>query len=221
MDGLSNLTKEQLLSILGNGGATKKPRKKQVLDDEKKEKMLLKLAEMREIAKTNRENKKKLQNESAKPDEIPIQQVDIFEKKYGSVFEKMTDILTDLNNNTKDVLKLKKEKISKKQSEPEPKPEPKLEVKPESINEPKPVSLSITETPTIENGGMVAKFDQGNYVGLEQSKIASIKQVNQIQMVQQQSISNPSQPLAIQSFAKKLTPMPNRDMFSKNKYQKF
>lgn len=214
MDGLSNLTKEQLLSILGNGGATKKPRKKQVLDDEKKEKMLLKLAEMREIAKTNRENKKKLQSESVKSDEIPIQQVDIFEKKYGSVFERMTDILTDLNNNTKDALKLKKEKISKKQSEPEPKLE--------SINEPKPISLSITETPTIENGGMVAKFDQGNYVGLEQVKIASIKQVNQTQMVQQQSISNPSsQPLAIQSFAKKLTPMPNRDMFSKNKYQKF
>lgn len=218
MDGLSNLTKEQLLSILGNGGATKKPRKKQVLDDEKKEKMLLKLAEMREIAKSNREAKKKLIDESVKSDEIPIQQVDIFEKKYGSVFEKMTDILTDLNNNTKDVLKLKKEKISKKQSEPEPKPEPKLEL----INEPKPVSLSITETPTIENGGMVAKFDQGNYVGLEQSKIPTIKQVNQTQMVQQQSISNPSsQPLAIQSFAKKLTPMPNRDMFSKNKYQKF
>lgn len=214
---MENLTKEQLLSILGNGGATKKPRKKQVLDDEKKEKMLLKLAEMREIAKTNRESKKKLQSETTKPDEIPIQQVDIFEKKYGSVFEKMTDILTDLNNNTKDALKLKKEKISKKQSEPEPKPEPKLEL----INEPKPVSLSITETPTIENGALVAKFDQGNYVGLEQVKIPTIKQVNQTQMVQQQSISNPSQPLAIQSFAKKLTPMPTRDMFSKNKYQKF
>lgn len=216
---MENLTKEQLLTMISNT-STKKPRKKQVLDDEKQTKMLLKLSQMRDIAKANREAKKKATEDStvAKPD---LNQIDIFEKKYGTVFEKMTDILVDLNNNTKDVLKLKREKAIKKELPPASVPEPISA--PAPISAPEPKEIIQKELPTIENGGVVPKFEQGNYIGLEavKSPIISINKINETQMMKQQSISNPLQPLTQQSIAKKLTPMPSRDMFSKNKHQRF
>ena len=72
----------------------KKDRKKPVLDDDKKNAMLDKLASMRETVKQNREKKKgAVADIFNKSKDADIDQ--IFEKKYGSKFDKMTDLLID------------------------------------------------------------------------------------------------------------------------------
>ena len=75
------------------------------LSEEKKLAMLERLADMRETVKKNREAKKVV-DPIIKEKEIDA----IFEKKYGTKFDKMTELLTDLNENTKETLKIKKEK---------------------------------------------------------------------------------------------------------------
>ena len=122
---MDKLTKEELLALL-----EKKPRKQRKpadLDEEKKMAMLERLAAMRETVKKNREAKKMVMEGPVREKEIDA----VFEKKYGSKFEKMNELLTDLNENTREVVKMKKEKAAKrelKEKEVEVK-EVKLEVK--------------------------------------------------------------------------------------------
>jgi hypothetical protein len=117
---MEKLSKEELLQLLTNGDKQKKPRKKPDLDEEKKLAMLDRLATMRETVKKNREAKK---SESPAIREKDIDEV--FEKKYGTKFDKMAELLTDLNENTKEVVKMKKEKAAKREIKPEPEPETK------------------------------------------------------------------------------------------------
>ena len=129
---MEKLSKDELLALINNK-PEKKPRKKPDLSEDKKIAMLERLADMRETVKKNREAKK-VADPIVKEKEIDA----IFEKKYGTKFDKMTELLTDLNENTKETLKIKKEKIAKKAEEKkveEKKPEPvALEVKPKPEN---------------------------------------------------------------------------------------
>jgi hypothetical protein len=109
---MEKLSKEELLRILASSEKPKKARKQANLDDEKKIIMLERLASMRETVKNNREAKKALVQTDAQIKEKAIDEV--FEKKYGSKFDKMTELLTELNTNTIEVVKLKKEKAAKK-----------------------------------------------------------------------------------------------------------
>tara|TARA_R110000868_G_scaffold226606_2_gene479257 strand:- start:859 stop:1344 length:486 start_codon:yes stop_codon:yes gene_type:complete len=108
---MDKLSKEELLALINN--KPKKERKKPDLSEEKKLAMLERLADMRETVKKNREAKKTIIDPIVKEKEIDA----IFEKKYGSKFDKMNELLTDLNENTKETLKIKKEKLAKKAEE--------------------------------------------------------------------------------------------------------
>jgi hypothetical protein len=133
---MDKLSKEELLALLAKStDKPRKERKKPDLSEEKKIAMLERLAVMREKVKENREKKKSLVVDDVKVKERDIDEV--FEKKYGSKFEKMADLLTDLNENTKEVVKMKKEKIAKREAV-------KLEIKEEEIK-PTPV----VSTPTV------------------------------------------------------------------------
>jgi len=110
---MDKLSKEELLQILAKSEKPRKPRKKPDLDEEKKVAMLERLSVMREKVKENREAKKRAaEGSTAISKEKEIENV--FEKKYGSHFEKMNDLLTDLNENTKETLRIKKEKATAK-----------------------------------------------------------------------------------------------------------
>lgn len=127
---MDKLSKEELLKLLSNSEKPRKSRKPADLDEDKKSAMLERLAAMRETVKQNREAKKSLVVDAQKEKEQAIDAV--FEKKYGSKFDRMNELLMDLNENTKETLKIKKEKLAKKAEvkEPEVKPdEVKLEVK--------------------------------------------------------------------------------------------
>ena len=118
---MDKLNKEELLKILAEKIQEKprKERKKPSLDDEKKVAMLERLAAMRETVKQNREKRKSAvaaEFHKNKEDEIDK----VFEKKYSTKFDKMTDLLTDLNENTKETLKLKKEKLVAKAAAAKP-----------------------------------------------------------------------------------------------------
>jgi uncharacterized protein YoxC len=142
---MDKLSKEELLKLLANAEKPRKQRKKPDMDTEKKMEMLERLASMRETVKKNREAKKELIQTDVQVKEKDIDAV--FEKKYGSKFEKMAELLTDLNENTKEVVKMKKEKIAKREAkEKQPEPEIKLEVK-ETLAKPAPppVTLAIPQ----------------------------------------------------------------------------
>jgi hypothetical protein len=132
---MDKLSKEELLKILATSEKPRKQRKAQVLDEEKQIAMLERLASMRETVKKNREAKKANAHEEVNLKEKEID--DVFEKKYGSKFDKMNELLTDLNENTKEQLKLKREKANKK-----------AEIKPEEIKKEseKEVKLQIRES---------------------------------------------------------------------------
>jgi hypothetical protein len=123
---MDKLSKEELLALINN--KPKKERKKPDLSEDKKLAMLERLADMRETVKKNREAKK-----TAEP-VVNEKQIDaIFEKKYATKFDKMTELLTDLNENTKETLKIKKEKLAKKTEERKVEPVT-LEVKTKAEN---------------------------------------------------------------------------------------
>lgn len=149
---MDKLSKEELLKILATSEKPRKQRKAQVLDEEKQIAMLERLASMRETVKKNREAKKTNAHEEIK--EID----DVFEKKYGSKFDKMNELLTDLNENTKEQLKLKREKANKKAEikteeikKSEDKPEVKLQIResvatPQTMTSiPKPVASVVNK----------------------------------------------------------------------------
>lgn len=116
---MDKLSKEELLKLIATSEKPKKARKKPDLDEEKKLAMLERLANMRETVKKNREAKKTVETPAIKEKDID----EVFEKKYGTKFDKMNELLTDLNENTKEVVKLKREKAAKREIKPEPEPE--------------------------------------------------------------------------------------------------
>lgn len=117
---MEKLSKEELLKLIATSEKPKKARKKPDLDEEKKLAMLERLANMRETVKKNREAKKTaVESPAIKEKDID----EVFEKKYGTKFDKMNELLTDLNENTKEVVKLKREKAAKREIKPEPEPE--------------------------------------------------------------------------------------------------
>ena len=107
---MDKLSKDELLALINS--KPKKERKKPDLSDDKKVAMLERLADMRETVKKNREAKKAV-DPLIKEKEIDA----IFEKKYSSQFDKMNALLTDLNENTKEAVRIKKEKLAKKAEE--------------------------------------------------------------------------------------------------------
>jgi len=118
---MENLSHSQLIQLLAMSKAPplpeKKTRKKADLDAEKKEAMLIRLAAMRETAKQNRESKKSKDIESlGKTEPSPVTEK-VFEDKYKTQLEKMNDLLTNLNENTKAVADIKKEKKAQKDKE--------------------------------------------------------------------------------------------------------
>lgn len=117
---MDKLTKEELIKVLAKAAAPKKERKKAERTEEQQKELLERLAKMRENSKIKRNekakakevNKKEVVNEKI---ELAISpqpkfQEDIFEKKYGSTFEKMTDILGRLDNHLGDIKDMKKAK---------------------------------------------------------------------------------------------------------------
>jgi hypothetical protein len=117
---MDKMSKEDLMKILAKAAAPKKERKKAERTEEQQKELLERLAKMRENSKIKR-------NEKAKAKEVikkevvnekielaispqPKFQEDIFEKKYGSTFEKMTDILGRLDNHLGDIKDMKKAK---------------------------------------------------------------------------------------------------------------
>jgi len=140
---MEKLSKEDLMNLLVNAEKTKKPRKKPDMDENKKLAMLDRLATMRETVKQNREAKRKAVDLPMKEKEID----EVFEKKYGTKFDRMNELLTDLNENTKEVVKLKKEKAAKREIKPEPEPEKAPEAKPAALAKPASAPQSIVPMP--------------------------------------------------------------------------
>lgn len=119
------LTKEDLLKLLSEK-PQKQVRKKRDLDEEAKVKMNERMAQMRVMALEKRQALKKEKQEKQeisttrefeglKPSQQPKESnIDLFEKKYNSQFEKMNDTLSKLDlhlNEMKDLKKSKREMI--------------------------------------------------------------------------------------------------------------
>ena len=117
---MDKLTKEDLMKVLAKVATPKKERKKAERTEEQQKELLERLAKMRENSKIKRNEKAKAKEVSKKEvvnEKIELQispqpkfQEDIFEKKYGSTFEKMTDILGRLDNHLGDIKDMKKAK---------------------------------------------------------------------------------------------------------------
>jgi len=131
---MDKLSKDELLALINS--KPKKERKKPDLSEDKKIAMLERLADMRETVKKNREAKKAV-DPLIKEKEIDA----IFEKKYSSQFDKMNALLTDLNENTKEAVRIKKEKLAKKSEEKVVEP-PKPILEPPKAEPPKVVQAN-------------------------------------------------------------------------------
>ncbi len=128
------MSKEDLIKILAKAAAPKKERKKAERSEEQQKELLDRLAKMREVSKVKRNEKAKAK-EAVKKESVnekielqispqPKFQDDIFEKKYGSTFEKMTDILGRLDNHLGDIKEMKKAKRDAKAQAVAPAPAP-------------------------------------------------------------------------------------------------
>ena len=117
---MDKMSKEDLIKILAKAAAPKKERKKAERTEEQQKELLDRLAKMREVSKVKRNEKAKAK-EAVKKEPVnekvelqispqPKFQDDIFEKKYGSTFEKMTDLLGRLDNHLGDIKEMKKAK---------------------------------------------------------------------------------------------------------------
>ena len=117
---MEKLSKEDLMKVLAKAAAPKKERKKAERTEEQQKELLDRLAKMREVSKVKRNEKakaKEVMKKDAVSEKVELQispqpkfQEDIFEKKYGSTFEKMTDILGRLDNHLGDIKEMKKAK---------------------------------------------------------------------------------------------------------------
>jgi hypothetical protein len=115
---MEKLSKEQLIQLLSLNEKTeppKKARKKAELDADKKAEMLDRLEKMRATVAENRKVKKE---QNPQTEQKPLaNEMNVFEKRYESKFDKMTELLSTLNDNTKAVADLKREKKEAKDKE--------------------------------------------------------------------------------------------------------
>lgn len=125
---MDKMSKEDLMKILAKAATPKKERKKAERTEEQQKELLDRLAKMREVSKVKRNEKAKAKEvikKDAVSEKVELQispqpkfQEDIFEKKYGSTFEKMTDILGRLDNHLGDIKEMKKAKRDAKVAAP-------------------------------------------------------------------------------------------------------
>ena len=195
---MDQLSKEQLIQLLAMSKAPpmpeKKTRKKADLDAEKKEAMLLRLATMRETAKQNREAKKLKDVETLGKTEPSPATEKVFEDKYKTQLEKMNDLLTNLNENTKAVADIKKEKKAQKDKEKADAEAEKERLRVEKEEKMKQQQGENPPNPPIQ--------PQVRPMGV-QGGIAPLQQ-------QRPLVQQPQQPI-----------LPNRNMIAKNRLQMF
>ena len=137
---VDKLSKEELLKVLAKVAKPVKERKKYERNEEQQKELDARLAKMRETAQANRAIKKEqklkeaLEAEEAaknKPKSKIDQAIDIakgsnnannvredlFEKKYGNVFEKLTDSMGRLENHFSEIKQLKISKAEQRKLE--------------------------------------------------------------------------------------------------------
>jgi len=136
---VDKLSKEELLKVLAKVAAPVKQRKKYERNEEQQKELDERLAKMRETAQANRAIKKEQKlKEALEAEELaknkPKSKVehaidlakgsnnardDIFEKKYGNVFEKLTDSMGRLENHFSEIKQLKISKAEQRKLEKE------------------------------------------------------------------------------------------------------
>jgi hypothetical protein len=139
---VDKLSKEELLKVLAKVATPVKQRKKYERNEEQQKELDERLAKMRETAQANRAIKKeKKLKEALEAEEAAKKQPkskvelaidiakgsnnasnareDIFEKKYGNVFEKLTDSMGRLENHFSEIKQLKISKAEQRKLEKE------------------------------------------------------------------------------------------------------
>jgi len=149
---MEKLSKEDLIKALALAAKPVKPRKKAERNAEQQKELTERLAKMRETSLANRVKKaeaKKATQEVSSPAKSKIETAlhlakgdlvdkeDIFEKKYSSAFEKMTDSLGRLESHFSDIKQMKISKAEQRKQEAEAKAKP--------AEKPKPIELEIKE----------------------------------------------------------------------------
>ena len=183
---MEHLSHSQLIQLLTMSKAPPMP--------EKKEAMLLRLATMRETAKQNREAKKLKDVETLGKTEPSPATEKVFEDKYKTQLEKMNDLLTNLNENTKAVADIKKEKKAQKDKEKADAEAEKERLRVEKEEKMKQQQGENPPNPPIQ--------PQVRPMGV-QGGIAPLQQ-------QRPLVQQPQQPI-----------LPNRNMIAKNRLQMF
>ena len=160
------------MKVLAKAASGKKERKKRDITEEQRGEMLERLSRMRENSQKARAEKSKLKSEAKKaeaptasaPVKINAVDPDLFEKKYGSTFDKMTDILGRLDGHLTEIKDYKKEKrderMANKKAVSLP-PEIKMQIKeiepvvseaeppPKPQQVPSPLSQSLPSSPLV------------------------------------------------------------------------
>ena len=136
---MEKLSKEDLIKALAMAAKPTKPRKKAERNEEQQKELTERLAKMRETSLANRVKKaeaKKATQEVSSPAKSKIEMAldlakgntehkeDIFEKKYGSAFEKMTDSLGRLESHFSDIKQMKINKAEQRKHDAEAKLKP-------------------------------------------------------------------------------------------------
>ena len=148
---MEKLSKEDLIKALAMAAKPVKPRKKAERNAEQQKELTERLAKMRETSLANRV--KKAEAKKAVPEASPAKskietalhlakgemdhKEDIFEKKYSSAFEKMTDSLGRLESHFSDIKQMKISKAEQRKQEAEAK------VKPVETPKSNPIELEI------------------------------------------------------------------------------
>jgi len=149
---MEKLTKEDLIKALAKAAAPTRPRKKAERNEEQQKELTERLAKMRVTLAENRakksEAKKNIDNSTENaPTKIQAalhlaghEKEDIFEKKYGSTFEKMTETLGRLENHFSDIKQMKISKAEQRKQEKEKAEQStiKIDIKERSIDIPTP-----------------------------------------------------------------------------------
>lgn len=183
---MEKLSKEELLKVLAKAVAPVKTRKKAERSEEQQKELSDRLAKMREKSLEVRSAKKK-EKEAPSPlvskaldlaKSEPPPRDDIFEKKYGSTLERITEVLGRVDTNMNDLKEMKRLKAEARRLEKEdleknapPPPPPKEEFAPASpkmaeIIQPlnptpyvyTPLSKSYVPTPVSQDTHQPYKF---------------------------------------------------------------
>ena len=128
---MEKLSKEELLKVLAKAVTPTKTRKKAERNEEQQKELTERLSRMREKSLEIRLNRR-IEKETAKADS-PVAKAldlakgnmviapaeDIFEKKYGSTLERITEVLSRVDNNMTDMKEMKKLKAEARRIEKE------------------------------------------------------------------------------------------------------